>query len=159
MVSNASVELLKQQLSDIIARFLQSCSSKLDELRVISSLAEAQANLSNALAAEQNAVASDWVPQINFVARYVRDFALSDVNTCSLVTGQPIALSKEDIRDNFSLGLNLKWTIWDSGQRWNKQSELAASTRKMNIEKKDHRPFAIRKRSHSRKSAVRKQRS
>jgi outer membrane protein len=89
----------------------------------------------------------DYIPMINAFAKYERDFEKKDVVAYPLHTHLPAAAGginvpykkikvttdKEDIRDNFSYGLSIKWTLWDWGQRVFRSNEMAAGIQKATL--------------------------
>jgi outer membrane protein len=83
----------------------------------------------------------DYLPSLNAFASYERDFEAKDVDLIprylkneALQTGvSRNQLKSEDIRDKFSYGLQLKWTIWDWNTRLNKSQEIAALEEKARI--------------------------
>jgi outer membrane protein TolC len=86
----------------------------------------------------------DYLPMVNAFAKYERDFEKKDLNiplghthnqAGSVVTLPTIRYAKNDIRDSFSYGLALKWTLWDWGARILKSSEFAANIKKAELAK------------------------
>lgn len=76
----------------------------------------------------------DFSPSLNGFARYERDFETTGIKTRATDTPANFVLaSKNDVRDKFSFGLQLKWSIWDWGIRWNKITEVVAQRSKAEI--------------------------
>lgn len=76
----------------------------------------------------------DYSPSINAFARYERDFQAQDIFGKSTNGGPaPLLAVKNDVRDKFALGLQLKWQLWDWGTRWNKITETVAQRTKAEI--------------------------
>jgi outer membrane protein TolC len=76
----------------------------------------------------------DYLPSLNAFARYERNFEAKDA---VFPAGSPAGKTypKEDIQDTFSYGLQLKWSIWDWGTRWNRSSEYASNLQRARVQK------------------------
>lgn len=76
----------------------------------------------------------DYSPSLNAFARYERDFEIKDFRARA-TDGSAGALlaAKNDVRDKFAFGLQLKWQVWDWGTRWNKITETVAQRTKAEI--------------------------
>lgn len=76
----------------------------------------------------------DYLPSLNAFARYERNFEAKET---TFPMGAPGATTykKEDIQDTFSYGLQLRWSVWDWGTRWNRSSEFAANLQRARIQK------------------------
>lgn len=84
----------------------------------------------------------DFSPSLNGFARYERDFEISDLKTRATDTPSNFVLANQkNIRDKFSFGLQLKWSIWDWGIRWNKISEVVAQRTKAEIAREQAESF------------------
>jgi outer membrane protein TolC len=86
----------------------------------------------------------DYLPMVNAFAKYERDFEKKDLTiplghthgaSGSVITLPTLSFAKKDIRDSFSYGLALKWTLWDWGARLFKSSEFAANISKARLAK------------------------
>ncbi len=86
----------------------------------------------------------DYLPMINAFAKYERDFTRDDLSvplghthspSGSVITLPTLFYAKKDIRDTFTFGLSLKWTLWDWGARILKSSEFAANISKARLAK------------------------
>jgi outer membrane protein TolC len=89
----------------------------------------------------------DYIPMVNAFAKYDRDFEKDDMVVYPLHSHLPAAagginvpnkkvkvtVDKEDIRDSFSYGLSIKWTLWDWGQRVYRSNEMAAGIQKATL--------------------------
>lgn len=87
----------------------------------------------------------DYFPMINAFAKYERDFEKKDMSvplghthagpSATYVALPTLNYKKADIRDNFSYGLALKWTLWDWGARVLRSSEFSANITKARLVK------------------------
>jgi outer membrane protein TolC len=86
----------------------------------------------------------DYFPMVNAFAKYERDFEKTDLSVPlghthsgngSVITLPTLSYAKKDIRDSFSYGLALKWTLWDWGARVLKSSEFSANISKAQLAK------------------------
>lgn len=76
-----------------------------------------------------------WLPKASLFAKYERDFAQDDVtvpgghrhdpqSTATAIVVPERRFPKADVRDSFSFGLNVNWTIFDGGLRGSERAEL-----------------------------------
>ncbi len=96
-------------------------------------LEQALAQRHDVLAAKENVLAanygkqqkySTYLPSLNFVATYSRNFSSKDISVNSVI------YSAKDIQDTFSYGVQFSWVIWDWGIRQSQINSTVAAEQK-----------------------------
>ena len=85
----------------------------------------------------------EYLPEVNFVTQYSRNFAATDVSFPGIKDSQapndfiipPVDLPKNKVRDNWYYGIEFKWKLWDWGVRQSSVNMTSAAVRKAKLEK------------------------